>query len=208
MNSITIHKNLSVINILIGRFFLIVILLLCTWTSTWADSTQKLPENKQTKIGLYLNPLEAFELVKQNANDVLFVDVRTRAEIAFLGMPNIVDANIPYMVSSDWRKWNDKKQTFGLNSNDDFVAAVERLIIKKNLDFNSPIIFICRSGKRSARAVNILVDIGYTKVYTVTEGFEGDIVEKGPKKGQRLANGWKNRDLPWSYKLDKLKMYL
>lgn len=32
-----------------------------------------------------------------NSDKILFVDVRTRAEINLLGMPQSVDVNIPYM---------------------------------------------------------------------------------------------------------------
>ena len=33
------------------------------------------------------------------------------------------------------------------------------------------------------------------------------MAKEGPKAGQRAVNGWKNAGLPWSYKLDKAKMY-
>jgi ParB family chromosome partitioning protein len=36
---------------------------------------------------------------------------------------------------------------------------------------------------------------------------KGDMAKEGPKAGQRAVNGWKNAGLPWSYKLDKAKMY-
>jgi hypothetical protein len=48
---------------------------------------------------------------------------------------------------------------------------------------------------------------GYTKVYSIPEGFEGDMAKDGDKKGQRVVNGWKNAGMPWSYQLDKVKMY-
>jgi hypothetical protein len=41
----------------------------------------------------------------------------------------------------------------------------------------------------------------------VVDGFEGDMAKDGPKAGQRVLNGWKNAGLPWSYQLDKSKMY-
>ena len=41
----------------------------------------------------------------------------------------------------------------------------------------------------------------------IAEGFEGDAAKDGPKAGQRTVNGWKNAGLPWTYKLDKAKMY-
>jgi hypothetical protein len=41
----------------------------------------------------------------------------------------------------------------------------------------------------------------------VVDGYEGDKVKDGAQKGQRLVNGWKNTGLPWSYQLEKTKMY-
>ena len=42
----------------------------------------------------------------------------------------------------------------------------------------------------------------------MVDGFEGDTVKDGEKKNWRLVNGWKNSGLPWSYALNKAKMYL
>ena len=36
---------------------------------------------------------------------------------------------------------------------------------------------------------------------------DGGALKEGDKKGWRLKNGWKNSGLPWSYKLNKDKMY-
>lgn len=68
-------------------------------------------------------------------------------------------------------------------------------------------ILMCRSGKRSAKAANMLADAGYTKVYSVVDGYEGDKVKKGEDKGKRMKNGWKNAGLPWIYSLDRDYMY-
>ncbi|MDH3666843.1 MAG: rhodanese-like domain-containing protein [Paracoccaceae bacterium] len=61
-----------------------------------------------------------------------------------------------------------------------------------------PVFVICRSGGRSAIAARQLVDAGYTNVWNLVEGFEGD---KNPETGQRELNGWRNAGLPWAYKL-------
>ncbi|WP_295888318.1 hypothetical protein [uncultured Thiohalocapsa sp.] len=34
-----------------------------------------------------------------------------------------------------------------------------------------------------------------------------DKAKAGPRKGERVVNGWKNAGLPWTYKLDKAAMY-
>ena len=62
---------------------------------------------------------------------------------------------------------------------------------------------ICRAGERSSRAADLLQSLGYTRVYTVLNGFEGEL----SAKGRRSVNGWKNDGLPWSYELDRKKMY-
>ena len=72
---------------------------------------------------------------------------------------------------------------------------------------NDTIIVMCRCGDRRSLTANILTDLGYKKVYSVVEGYEGDMAKDGPNKGRRMINGWKNDGLPWSYDLDKAKMY-
>jgi hypothetical protein len=48
-----------------------------------------------------------------------------------------------------------------------------------------------------------LAEDGFTQVWSVVDGFEGDM----SKDGRRSVNGWKNAGLPWSHKLDKARMY-
>jgi hypothetical protein len=66
------------------------------------------------------------------------------------------------------------------------------------------ILVTCRSGGRSAMAVNLLAKAGFTDVYNITDGMEGDVVEEPGSvfRGQRLKNGWKNSGNPWTYKPD------
>ena len=44
--------------------------------------------------------------------------------------------------------------------------------------------------------------MGYTKVWSVTDGFEGGTLKEGASKGVRAVDGWRNSGLPWSYKVD------
>jgi len=165
-----------------------------------------LPIGKTTELGIYLTAIEAYDLIKKEENNILFIDVRTQAEIAFVGIPTVVDANIPYEVIEDWNQWDEKGKTFKMTVNDNFVSAVEKRIKAKGLNKQSPVILMCRSGYRSADAANLLAKAGYKNVFNLVDGFEGDKAESG--KGQRVVNGWKNSDLPWSDELDKAKMYL
>lgn len=49
-------------------------------------------------------------------------------------------------------------------------------------------------------------NLGYTRVYSVLEGYEGDKAKEGPHAGQRVVNGWRNQGLPWTCKLERNEM--
>ena len=166
----------------------------------------KLKKKKQTPQGLYLTAKEAYEDRVNNPLGSFFIDVRTRAEVEFVGMTSMIDANIPYMVH-DKEGWNAKKKKFTMEPNSNFSIAFKDALAKKGYDKNSKIIVMCRSGSRSAKAANLLNQLGYKNVYSVVDGFEGDKAKAGAQKGQRVVNGWKNTGLPWSYKLAEAKMY-
>lgn len=168
--------------------------------------TNKVTKKKQTPQGKYLTAKQAFKIVNSDGDEVLFVDVRTRAETVFVGMTDMTDTNIPYMTQ-DIYSWDDKKKRFSMEANSNFSIAFEDALKNKGLNKNSKIILMCRSGSRSAKAANLLNSLGYQNVYSVIDGFEGDKAKAGPNKGHRVVNGWKNSNLPWSYKLSKSKMY-
>lgn len=172
-----------------------------------AVDVASLPIAKQTKSGLYLDARQAYELLKEAGGRAYFVDMRTRAEVSFLGMPTLADANIPYVDLAEDSSWDDKNGKFKLETNSDFGPELARRLAAKGLSKDNTIVLICRSGDRSARAANLLQELGYQKVYSVVDGFEGDRTKDGPKAGQRVINGWKNAGLPWSYELEKSKMY-
>lgn len=184
------------------------VVLLGVSSAALAVDGSSLPKRKQTTLGLYLTPKEAYDMVTKDPGHILFVDIRTRAEVNFLGMPTIADANIPYMKLSEWYGWDNKKSGFKMELNDEFLAKIRARLADKGLTKNDKIVFMCRSGDRSAAATNLLAKDGYTNVYSVVSGFEGDKAKDGPQKGMRAVNGWKNDGLPWTYKLVASKMYI
>jgi len=164
----------------------------------------RVPEEMRTRQGLYLLPKQAHELVNAQKGRVLFIDVRTRAEAQFLGMADPIDALVPYVEFQDFMTdWDEKRGFYKLEPFNDFVPEVGRRLKQKGLAKSDPIVLMCRSGERSSRAADLLADSGYTRVYTVVYGFEGELSDKG----RRNVNGWKNAGLPWSYELDRKKMY-
>lgn len=164
--------------------------------------------SRQTPWQLYLTSSEAFDLKLERGADLLFVDVRDPVEIMFTGFTDVVDVNIPYMLANRER-WNDGKSVFQMERNPDFEPAIARALEARGLPRSTPIVLMCRSGgTRGAPSAKALEGKGYEAVYVVVDGFEGGTVKEGTQKNWRLKDGWKNAGLPWSYKLDRKKMYL
>lgn len=165
-----------------------------------------------TPFGLYLTPLEAWQMKQQDTEGVLFIDVRTRAEVQYVGFTEYADANIPIMFQPGSYDWiADKKDPqagqFKKAPNTDFSKAVDRLVESRGLDKSAPVIVMCAAGKRSTAAARALHEAGYSRVYNLYEGFEGVKASEGYFRGQRVVNGWKNAALPWGYRLPSSSMY-
>ncbi len=196
------------------RHGLLATLLLSTsvaFAADWVPGSMdwnKLPDIKKSKLALYLTPQAAYEMKKKDPKGVAFFDIRTRAEAMYVGWPSDADALVPYVEHPEiMTQWDDRRHMYQLEPNQDFVPELERRLAAMGLSKTAPIILICRSGDRSSKAADRLQSAGYTQVFSVAEGFEGDSQKDGEKAGQRTVNGWKNAGLPWTYKLDKAKMY-
>jgi rhodanese-related sulfurtransferase len=157
-------------------------------------SESALPAEKQTRLGLYMDATEASQWMNQWPSGTLFVDVRTPDEISFVGAPAGVDAHVPYMQVAQPPRWDGKKNRYVMEPNAQFAQAIQQRLAAKGLDKSAPILLICREGNRSAKAADLLAAAGYTTVYTVTDGYEGD----ASPNGERKINGWRNAQLPWS----------
>ena len=174
----------------------VILISLCLfYTGLLADPM--MPRNKRTPQQLYVNAVEAYQLKKAQPKQVFFVDVRTKAELEFVGVPDLMDANIPYIIN-DYRQWDDKNYRFKKSFNQSFVSDLAAALAQAGLNKTSTIILMCRSGQRSAKAARLLRELNYTNVYNVVDGFEGDRVKAGLNQGKRVLNGWKNSGLPWS----------
>ena len=136
-----------------------------------------LPQSKRTSLGLYVTAAEAFKQWKADPKSVKIIDVRTPEEFRKVGFPKMA-LKIPITRSSE-----------------QFVSQVKKLVDPKDT-----LLVICRSGNRSATAVNMLARAGFKKAYTVVDGFEGNrnTDRSSPDFGKRTVNGWKNAGLPWT----------
>ncbi len=163
------------------------------------------PEAKRTKADLYLTAIEAARFLDDPRT--VLVDVRSRAEVAFLGLPRRTNVHMPYMVMPMMSEFDASKGTYQLEINPDFPLEFKAYAETHGIAADTPIVLICRSGTRSARAADILYGMGYTNVYSVLDGFEGDKAKDGPDKGKRSVNGWKNAGLEWSYQIEESQAY-
>ena len=156
-------------------------------------SDSAIDPHKQTKLGKYITAEEAFKKHNSDPDKFPILDVRTTEEFVYIGHPDKA-INIPITCSTG--KLDVKSKKLILKENPNFLEAV-----KSHFILDQTILVICRSGNRSADAVNILADHGFTLAYNVIDGFEGDVLKEpdNPDNGKRIKNGWKNHKLPWTY---------
>ena len=132
---------------------------------------------RQSQPMKHLSPRDAWAFVQAHPN-ALFVDVRMEIESMYVGRPPGVE-NIP------WYEYPD------LTPNPaGFVAAVQREVT----DTSTPVVLICRSGKRTLDAGQALEDAGFTQVVNVLHGFEGEMDDAFHRS---TISGWRFEGLPW-----------
>jgi len=166
------------------------------------ETRAALPKGKQTVLGLYVTAKEAYEMWKAAPEKVTIIDVRTPEEYIFVGHPEMA-WKIPVAVQI--YEWDAAKGNFPMKPLPDFVSRVSQVAKP-----DDTILVTCRSGGRSAIAVNMLAQAGFKNVHNIIDGIEGDVVDDPASVflGQRLRNGWKNSACPWTYKCAPDRMVL
>jgi len=157
---------------------------------------------KTTSLGLYVTSSEAHAKWMAAPDEVKILDVRTPEEYMFVGHAQMA-WNVPFAFQT--YEWDPDKERFAMEPNPSFVSRVEEWA--KPTD---TILVMCRSGGRSAKAVNALAEAGFADVYNIIDGMEGDKVDDPASlfNGKRMKNGWKNSGLPWSYDIHPERMKL
>ena len=133
-----------------------------------------------------VDPKTAWSIL-ENYNQSLLVDVRTKAELSYVGYPDLSSLKKSYI--------NVEQQFFpDGNLNENFVKELEGIIKEHYSTKDCYITFLCRSGARSARAAAMMAEQGWINCYNIAYGFEGD-----PDEFHHRAkvNGWKYEGLPW-----------
>lgn len=123
-----------------------------------------------------LLPAEAHAIL-QNQTGAKLVDVRSRAELDFVG-------RVPGSVEIEWKSYP------GMKPNPQFVDQ-----LKQQVPADAVVMFLCRSGGRSHETAAAAAQAGYRDAYNVLEGFEGDRDAGGHRN---TTGGWRKRGLPWS----------
>lgn len=129
---------------------------------------------------------DAFELLRENPNAQL-VDVRTRAEWTFVGVPDL-SSLYKEVVLVEWQKYPT------MDVDPDFTEIVERQLFRLGVATGDPVLFLCRSGVRSLSAAKAMAATGWRDCRNIIGGFEGPLDEKR-HRGER--DGWKVCGLPW-----------
>ena len=161
-----------------------------------------LPKGKQTVLGLYLTASEAYAKWKAEPDKVKIIDVRTPEEYLFVGHPTMA-WKIP--VAIQVYEWDLEKKNFPMKPLADFVSRCSEVAGP-----DDTLMMMCRSGGRSAIAVNMLAQAGFKHVYNIVDGMEGDANADSDSvaQAQPLKDGWKNSGCPWTKKLTPERMVL
>lgn len=163
-----------------------------------AHNVLEVPESNKTVLGLYAMPKDAYAMWMANPEKVNIIDVRTFEEYTFVGHLEMA-RNIPLIFP----KYDPTRPSlpgrppgcYG-ELNPDFLP-----VIKEQFAPTDTILVYCATGGRGAMSVNILAQAGFTNVYNIVNGLEGDRVEDPGSvyHGKHMRNGWKNSGLPWGY---------
>jgi rhodanese-related sulfurtransferase len=127
-------------------------------------------------------PREAWEALRDNPLAQL-VDVRTDAEWAYVGLPDLTQAGkAPVLIA--WQVFPS------MRVDPNFVATLREAGVTPE----HHVYFLCRSGVRSLHAARAAIEAGLPNAYNIADGFEGPPDEAGHRG--RVA-GWKVDGLPW-----------
>jgi rhodanese-related sulfurtransferase len=124
--------------------------------------------------------------LKDETNSLL-IDVRTRAEWAFVGLPDLAELG-KGVLAVEWQTFPDSR------IDPDFVQRLADHLDRIGAAKDAELFFICRSGGRSRMAAEVMAAAGYGKCFNVADGFEGPL-DASRHRG-RVA-GWKSEGLPW-----------
>ena len=129
-----------------------------------------------------VSPEAAWTALKSDG-DARLIDVRTTAEWAYVGLPDL-GALGKAPVTVEWKRFPS------MAVNPGFAGAVAAAGVERG----AALYFLCRSGVRSRDAAQAMSALGYGPCFNVATGFEGDRDAAGHRG---TVGGWKTGGLPW-----------
>lgn len=148
--------------------------------------------DKVTELGLYLSSTDAYSFL-QDHPETVFIDTRDPVEISVMGHPQGIDAIVPINVHSN--EYIESRAEYALVRNPQFEASWANLSADLGVAKDDLIIVTCGNGRRSAIAVDALFAQGYTNVWHIVDGYDGEEVED--RNGRNTQNAWRLAGLPW-----------
>ena len=128
-------------------------------------------------------------LVENSASQL--IDVRTSAEWAFVGVPDLSSINREVLYL-EWAIFPDMAR------NPEFEDSLLGFLEQHNLIGDGDLFFLCRSGVRSRAAAKVIADRMDQKFtgrcINISDGFEGDRDSEGHRN---IIGGWRAAKLPW-----------
>jgi rhodanese-related sulfurtransferase len=115
----------------------------------------------------------------------LLVDVRTEGEWQTIGIADLA----PLGRTTTLIEWANEAGTPNPTFLDQLRDAAGT---EPDGEESRPLVFICRAGIKSAAAARAATEAGFSPVYNVLHGFEGD----ADADGRRDINGWRIEGLP------------
>jgi rhodanese-related sulfurtransferase len=129
-----------------------------------------------------ISPSEAWQRLQTEPKAVL-VDVRTQPEWVYVGLPALNQAN-KQTICVSWQVYPSMSQ------NPEFATE----LAAQGVGPDNMILFLCRSGVRSAAAATFMSAQGWKQCFNVSDGFEGPLDSDKHRGG---LGGWKAEGLPW-----------
>ncbi|MDO9225364.1 MAG: rhodanese-like domain-containing protein [Pseudomonadota bacterium] len=123
----------------------------------------------------HLTPKETHDFLHSHP-DAVFIDCRSEFEFLFVGHP-VGAILIAWYEGINW------------DLNPHFLGQV-----RMAASHHRPVLLICRSGNRSKEAGEYLEKNGFSDVYNVLYGFEGELDDNHQRS---THNGWRFDGLPW-----------
>ena len=129
---------------------------------------------------------EVWARLEKDPGSVL-IDVRTRAEWAFVGLPDLAKIG-KRVLTVEWQTSPESRIDAALS------GATDEVLDAAGANKDSELFFICRSGGRSRMAAEAMANAGYRRCRNVADGFEGPL-DASRHRGQ--VAGWKAAGLAW-----------